>query len=246
MYWCFGRLQWCWAQLETRFPRADRQPPPDQQNALGRDLMRPITLEMFALWKKCATARCRARHLPPPHENRSVKKIDALLLRGYCNTLTYGFCQEPIEHKDNLWTFVDDDRIEPTNNAAEQALRHAVIWRKLSFGTQSAAGSQFVERLLTVIETCRRQRRNTFAWLHRNGSRSSNRPYHAFFVDRGVNDYVPPGFRSTSVFAHGMHCRPVGTGFSLYLVPGIASLAINGHPVGVSGEIRIAVPRGRP
>jgi transposase len=40
-----------------------------------------------------------------------------------------------------------------------------VIWRKLSFGTQSAAGSRFVERLLTVIETCRRQGRNVFSWL---------------------------------------------------------------------------------
>jgi transposase len=40
-----------------------------------------------------------------------------------------------------------------------------VIWRKLSFGTQSASGSRFVERLLTVIETCRRQDRNVFVWL---------------------------------------------------------------------------------
>jgi transposase len=55
--------------------------------------------------------------------------------------------------------------VEPTNNAAEQALRHAVIWRKLSFGTQSVSGSEFVERLLTVIETCRRQSRNVFSWL---------------------------------------------------------------------------------
>ena len=55
--------------------------------------------------------------------------------------------------------------MQPTNNAAAQALRHAVIWRKLSFGRQSASGSQFVERLLTVIETCRRQSRNVFSWL---------------------------------------------------------------------------------
>ena len=61
--------------------------------------------------------------------------------------------------------FVDVEGIEPTNNAAEQALRHAVIWRKLSFGTQSASGSRFVERMLTVIETCRRQNRNAYAWL---------------------------------------------------------------------------------
>jgi transposase len=60
---------------------------------------------------------------------------------------------------------VDVEGIEPTNNAAEQALRQAVIWRKLSFGTQSPSGSRFVERMLTVIETCRRQDRNVFAWL---------------------------------------------------------------------------------
>ncbi|MDB5308437.1 MAG: family transposase ISGob2 [Gemmataceae bacterium] len=64
-----------------------------------------------------------------------------------------------------LWVFVDTDGVEPTNNPAEQALRHAVIWRKLSFGTQSAAGSRFVERMLTVIETGRRQGRDVFAWL---------------------------------------------------------------------------------
>jgi transposase len=60
---------------------------------------------------------------------------------------------------------VEVEGVEPTNNAAEQALRQAVIWRKLSFGTQSSAGSRFVERLLTVMETCRRQKRNVFSWL---------------------------------------------------------------------------------
>ena len=49
--------------------------------------------------------------------------------------------------------------------AAAQALRQAVIWRKLSFSTQPAAGSRFVERLLTVVETCRRQKRNMFSWM---------------------------------------------------------------------------------
>ena len=49
--------------------------------------------------------------------------------------------------------------------ASERALRHAVIWRKLSFGTQSAGGSRFVETMLTVIETCRQQSRNVFAYV---------------------------------------------------------------------------------
>ena len=93
------------------------------------------------------------------------QKVEALLLRGYFNGLTRGFCKELWEHREHLWTFVEVEGVEPTNNAAERALRHAVIWRKLSFGTQSAAGSRFVERLLTVIETCRRAGRNAFAWL---------------------------------------------------------------------------------
>jgi len=81
-----------------------------------------------------------------------------------------GFSKELVEHGENLWTFSEVEGVEPTNNAAERALRHAVIWRKLSFGTQSfgtqsAAGSRFVERLLTVIETCRRRDRNVFDWL---------------------------------------------------------------------------------
>ena len=125
--------------------------------------MRP-TKELFALWKRVrdgtlsfATFQNRMKPIR--------REIDALLLRGYCNAPTHGFCKELVEHKDNLWTFADVEGIEPTNNAAERALRHAVIWRKLSFGTQSAGGSRFVERLLTVVETCRRQSRNTFAWL---------------------------------------------------------------------------------
>ena len=93
------------------------------------------------------------------------QRVDALLLRGYYNARTYGFCKELVEHREYLWTFVDHEGVQPTNNAAEQALRHAVIWRKLSFGTQSASGSRFVERLLTVIETCRRRGCNVFSWL---------------------------------------------------------------------------------
>ena len=125
--------------------------------------MKP-TRELFALWQKVrdgTISRTTFRRQMQPIRDQ----VDALLLRGYFNARTYGFCKELVEHKDNLWTFVDIEGIQLTNNAAEQALRHAVIWRKLSFGTQSASGSRFVERLLTVIETCRRQSRNTFQWL---------------------------------------------------------------------------------
>ena len=67
--------------------------------------------------------------------------------------------------------------VEPTNNASERALRPAVIWRKLSFGTQSERGSRFVETILTVVETCRRQSRNIFRYVRQAiEARFANRP----------------------------------------------------------------------
>jgi transposase len=71
-----------------------------------------------------------------------------------------GFSHELLKHWDALWTFAQVEGIEPTNNAAEQALRHAVLWRKSSFGSRSAAGCRFVERILSIYATCRQQGRS--------------------------------------------------------------------------------------
>ena len=64
-----------------------------------------------------------------------------------------------------LRTFIDLPGVEPTNNAAERALRPAVLWRKKSFGTHSAAGSRFAERLLTVAATLKQQGRNIVDYM---------------------------------------------------------------------------------
>ena len=74
-------------------------------------------------------------------------------------------CGELYDRREHLWTFTRIEGIEPTNNTAERALRPAVIYRKLSFGTQSAAGSRYLERLLSVSETCRLQNRNAYQYL---------------------------------------------------------------------------------
>jgi transposase len=66
---------------------------------------------------------------------------------------------------DGLWTFAQVGGVEPTDNAAERALRPAVLWRKGCFGTQSAAGSRFAERLLTVSATCRHHDTHLLAFL---------------------------------------------------------------------------------
>ncbi len=164
MYWHLGRLQWCWAHLKRDFQALIDSDDP-QVKRLGHDLMRP-TRKLFAAWARYrdgTLTRAGMKRLMTPIR----AEIEALLLRGAFsgNERLLGMCNELYDHRQWLWTFLDHENVEITNNASERALRHAVIWRKLSFGTQSATGSRFVETMLTVIETCRQQNRNTFAFV---------------------------------------------------------------------------------
>jgi transposase len=164
MYWNKGRLQWCWAHLKRDF-QALIDHPDKQVKRLGHDLMRQ-TRELFRHWSRCrdgTITRLGLLRLTRPIR----KEVEDLLLRGEFsgNPAMDGMCRELFNHREWLWTFLDVEGVEPTNNVSERALRHAVIWRKLSFGTQSARGSRFVEVILTVVETCRQQSRNSFDYL---------------------------------------------------------------------------------
>ncbi len=70
-----------------------------------------------------------------------------------------------VDEYEALWTLCEVRGVEPTNNAAERALRHAVIMRKTQFGTQSDRGSRWVERICSVRESCRLQGRSPLAFL---------------------------------------------------------------------------------
>jgi transposase len=164
MYWRAGRLQWCWAHLIRDFQALiDRGD--GQTKRLGYDL-RSAAGELFGHWRDyrdgTISRPALQRRLAPVR-----RAVERYLLRGVQsgNKLLMGMCQELYEHRAWLWEFVRSAGVEPTNNASERALRQAVIWRKLSFGTQSAAGSRFVESMLTVIETCRQQSRQVFGYL---------------------------------------------------------------------------------
>ena len=181
MYWAVGRLQWCWAHR-----RRDFQALADSEDRvvkrLGQDLLRP-TRELFRQWSRCrdgTLSRAELRRgLAPVRQ-----QVEGLLLRGLFSghPRLEGMCRELYDHRAGLWTFLDHD-VEPTNNASERALRHAVIWRKRSFGTQSAGGGRFVETLLTVIETCRQQSRDVFAYV-------------TTAVEAHFADQPPPSLRS--------------------------------------------------
>ena len=74
-------------------------------------------------------------------------------------------CFELLKVEEGLWTFARIKRITPTNNVVERVLWHAVIWQWISGGTDSTHGSRFIERMLTVVATCRQQRRNILDYL---------------------------------------------------------------------------------
>jgi transposase len=158
MYYRFGRLQWCWAHL-----RRDFQALVDSNHRgarrVGAGLLKQ-SQRLFRQWWRFREGKITRAGLKQTL-SKVRSEVESLLYRGFRSrhTKTAGLCTELLHHRDWLWTFLECEGVEPTNNASERALRPGVIWRKLSFGTQSAAGSRFVETLLTVIETCRQQSR---------------------------------------------------------------------------------------
>lgn len=93
--------------------------------------------------------------------------LAALLKQGATShdDKTRRFCDGLLAHEDALWTFTRVAGVPATNNTAERALRHGVLWRKTSYGTQTEHGDRLVERLLTIRETCRLQGRRLHAYL---------------------------------------------------------------------------------
>ncbi len=94
-------------------------------------------------------------------------EVRALLREGASceDSKSAALCRSLLQHKPALWTFISNEGVEPTNNASERALRPVVLWRKSSFGPQSRTGSDFVERVLTIVATLRQQQRNILDYI---------------------------------------------------------------------------------
>src|SRR5215510_5831959 len=95
------------------------------------------------------------------------REMERLLAAGQTcgGSKTEGTCREMRKRRQALWTFVRHPEVEPTHNAAERAIRPGVLWRKGSFGTQSADGSRFVEALMTAVATLKQQHRHVLAYM---------------------------------------------------------------------------------
>ena len=97
----------------------------------------------------------------------SRERLKTLLQQGARgrDPQTARFCAGLLERYGALWTFTRVAGVPATNNTAERSLRHAVMWRKTSYGTQTDHGNRAVERLLTIRETCRLQHRRLHTYL---------------------------------------------------------------------------------
>lgn len=157
------RRQLCWAHLKRDFQALVERG--GESAGLGRALLACIK-QMFELWHRVRDgplARADFQAAMQPIQRR----VGELLRAGaqLAHTKTRHTCANILKLEVALWTFVRVEGVEPTNNSAERPLRRAVVWRRRSFGTQSEAGSRFVERVLTAVTTLRQQKRDVLDYL---------------------------------------------------------------------------------
>jgi transposase len=168
-----GQRQICWAHLKRDFQAmVDRG---GAGAATGEELLFHTDM-LFGLWYKVRDGTRRRRWLQRQLEWLRPE-VQTLLQSGAACACaeTAGTCAKILEVEEALWTFAHVEGLEPTNNAAERALRPAVLRRKRSFGNHSEAGCRYVSRLLSVVQTRKRQGRSALEYLqqaleaHRHG-----------------------------------------------------------------------------
>jgi transposase len=125
-----------------------------------------IAKRLFSAWDDfhCHGDRARLKREVAPLK-RGLRELLERGSKGRRNKLTWGFAKNLLKIWPALWTFVEVEGVEPTNNRAERALRGPVIHRKLSLGSQSERGETTTQRLLSASVTCRLQGRSLFAYL---------------------------------------------------------------------------------
>ena len=155
--------QLCWAHLKREFLAWSERT--GETARIGLALL-AVEKQLFEWWYRVrdgtlAWADFQVAMLP------LMTRVRTLLQEGVAgaDAKAQGTCRNLLKREAAVWTFVWETGVEPTNNSAERPLRRAVLWRRRSFGTQSVAGSHFVERILTAVTTLRQQRRDVLDYL---------------------------------------------------------------------------------
>jgi transposase len=160
------RHQLCWAHL-----RRDFQAMVDRDNggvAVGEELL-ALSGQMLGWWKRVRDGTLtRVRFGGRLHAKRDFRvRFRAALARGsVCGCAkTAAVCRELLAREVSLFLFAFVSGVEPTNNAAERAVRHGVLWRKQSHGPRGVSGSAYLGCIWSVVETCRQRGRGVWDYL---------------------------------------------------------------------------------
>lgn len=162
-FWEMSRRQLCWAHLMRKFISFSERDGPG--GALGQELL-DYTRLLFLYWGQfrqgqMSRAKLIERMAPVRAQlEAALERTVAVDIKGMS-----GSCRDMLEHREALWTFVEQPGVEPTNNHAERELRAFVLWRRRSFGTQSERGDRFAARMMTIAHTARKQGRDLLAFL---------------------------------------------------------------------------------
>jgi len=162
-FWAMVRRQICWAHLIRKFAAFSEHK--GRMGELGRDLLFWSRI-LIHTYHRVRDGTCSRAGL----QRASIKiraVVERLLEEGRDLSVhgVSGSCRNILAHRAAMWRFVDDPAVEPTNNHGERELRGLVTWRKSSFGSQSERGNTFAANLKSVIQTCRKQRRNVLSYL---------------------------------------------------------------------------------
>jgi transposase len=155
--------QLCWAHLLRDFEAIRGRGGVSEE--IGAALLAQAH-QMFTWWHRVREGtlqRSTFRSYMSPLRREGERLLDVGRRCGM--PTTEGTCRDILKRREALWTFVQVEGVEPTNNTAERSIRPGVQRRKISFGTQSEAGSRFVERMMTVMATLKQQQRNILAYL---------------------------------------------------------------------------------
>lgn len=158
------RRQICWAHLKRDFQKVvDRG---GVSVFVGRRGLR-IVKEVFAAWHEFQEGKVTREQLQARIEPLAARLNKTLVEGAFgADARVAKFCENVLKLEAALWTFVTKEGMEPTNNFMERLMRLAVLWRKRSFGCNSEGGCRYVERILTVVQTCRLRDRNVMEYLH--------------------------------------------------------------------------------
>lgn len=157
------KRQVCWAHLLRDFEAFVERGGVSEQ--IGRALLIEAQ-QMFHLWYRVRDGTLNRTSFSAAIEPIKQRVGEQLRRGAICDqSKTANTCANLLKIESSLWTFVRVEGVEPTNNAAERAVRSGVLWRKCSFGTQTASGSRFVERMMTVVATLKQQKRNVLEYL---------------------------------------------------------------------------------